>query len=185
MGEALARGGAPRWLAYAALARSGFDPAAAAADGGAGLWMLSAERARALGLAVGYWKDGRRDPLRATEAVARFVADRAAGRPVEALLSLFRGPRAGADVAADGTVPPSVLAPDAPACRRWRAVDRAERLFLARTFALALIGENRQALGFDRRRSRARASIRWSCRRASPWRRWPGRRAPASRCCAG
>ena len=34
--------GAPRWLAYAALARSGFDPAATAADGGAGLWMLSA-----------------------------------------------------------------------------------------------------------------------------------------------
>jgi membrane-bound lytic murein transglycosylase D len=146
--EALARGGAPRWLAYAALARSGFDPAATTADGGAGLWMLSAERARALGLTVGYWKDGRRDPLRATEGVARFVADRAGVPPVEALLSLFRGPRAGADVAADGPLPPSVLATDSPAVAT--AVDRAERLFLARTFALALIDENRQALGFDR-----------------------------------
>jgi membrane-bound lytic murein transglycosylase D len=147
VGEALARGGAPRWLAYAALARSGFEPAAVAADGAAGLWMLSAERAQALGLTVSYWKDGRRDPQRATEAVARFVGERSGTPPAEALLSLFRGSRAAAG-AGDGTLPPSVLPPEAPV--QSAAVDRAERLFLARTFALALIGENRQALGFDR-----------------------------------
>jgi membrane-bound lytic murein transglycosylase D len=46
---------------------------------------------------------------------------------------------------------PSVLAAEgAPAPAVERVVDRAERLFLSRTFALALIDENRQALGFDR-----------------------------------
>jgi membrane-bound lytic murein transglycosylase D len=151
--EALARGGAPRWLAYAALARSGFEPAATAADGAAGLWMLSAERARALGLGVSYWKDGRRDPQRASEMVARYIADRGGVPPVEALLSLFRGPR-GADVAADGPLPPGALSATPPAAAlapaEVQVVDRAERLFLARSFALALIDENRQALGFER-----------------------------------
>ena len=149
VGEALTRGGAPRWLVYVALARSGFDPAAVAADGGAGLWMLGPERGRALGLAVGFWKDGRRDPLRATEAVARFVADRGRAGWSETVLSLFRGPRPGATGATgatgavtDGPMPPGSLAPEAP------AIDRGERLFLARAFALALIGENRQSLGF-------------------------------------
>ena len=45
------------------------------------------------GWTVGFWKDGRRDPLRATEAVARFVADRGRAGRSETLLSLFRGPR--------------------------------------------------------------------------------------------
>ena len=56
--------------------------------------------------------------------------------------------RAPASGAGDGTLPPSVLSPDAPV--QTAAIDRAERLFLARSFALALIAENRQALGFDR-----------------------------------
>jgi membrane-bound lytic murein transglycosylase D len=145
---ALAAGGAPRLLAYAALARSGFEPAASRArDGAGGFWMLRTEDARQMGVEVGFWMDGRRDPQASTEAVGRHLGglNERLGSWQRALAAFSEGehePDAGPLRVGGERGDESALAEaeDLAATPGGR--------FVAFTFAVALIGENRAALGF-------------------------------------
>ena len=149
--EVLSREGVPHWLAYAALARSGFEPLCVDTAGAGGLWLLSAEQARALGLPVGYWRDGRRDPSLSTQAVARFLREEQtrSGSWEQSLLALMRGPRP----PSDEPLPPAAI-----------AVDQAEQRFVTRTMAVAVLGEHRELLGFPAAAAALPAASRnWNC----------------------
>ncbi len=71
----LEREGVPRDLVYLAMIESGFEPGAVSRVGAGGVWQFMPAAARAYGLEVSYWVDGRRDPERAAEAAARYLKD--------------------------------------------------------------------------------------------------------------
>jgi membrane-bound lytic murein transglycosylase D len=71
----LARHGLPRDLFYLAMIESGFESAARSRVGAGGVWQFMPGAARAYGLEVSYWIDGRRDPERAADAAARYLKD--------------------------------------------------------------------------------------------------------------
>src|SRR6185295_7822300 len=65
--------GVPSSLALLPVIESNFHPEAQAADGGRGLWQLSARTARRFGLTVTRRRDDRVDAERATRAAARYL----------------------------------------------------------------------------------------------------------------
>jgi membrane-bound lytic murein transglycosylase D len=73
--KVLARHGLPRDLFYLAMIESGFESAARSRVGAGGVWQFMPGAARAYGLEVSYWVDGRRDPERAADAAARYLKD--------------------------------------------------------------------------------------------------------------
>jgi membrane-bound lytic murein transglycosylase D len=73
--KVLARHGLPRDLFYLAMIESGFESAARSRVGAGGVWQFMPSAARAYGLEVSYWIDGRRDPERAADAAARYLKD--------------------------------------------------------------------------------------------------------------
>lgn len=73
--QALDKYGLPRFLLYVAMIESGFDPHDRSHKGAVGLWQFMPEGARIYGLRVDYWVDERQDPVRSTEAAARYLGD--------------------------------------------------------------------------------------------------------------
>ncbi len=73
--QALDRHGLPRFLLYVAMIESGYDPHDRSHKGAVGLWQFLPEGARIYGLRVDYWIDERKDPVRSTDAVARYLGD--------------------------------------------------------------------------------------------------------------
>jgi membrane-bound lytic murein transglycosylase D len=73
--KVLARYGLPHDLFYLAMIESGFESAARSRVGAGGVWQFMPSAARAYGLEVSYWIDGRRDPERAADAAARYLKD--------------------------------------------------------------------------------------------------------------
>jgi len=73
--KVLARHGLPSDLFYLAMIESGFESAARSRVGAGGVWQFMPGAARAYGLEVSYWIDGRRDPERAADAAARYLKD--------------------------------------------------------------------------------------------------------------
>jgi membrane-bound lytic murein transglycosylase D len=73
--KVLGRHGLPRDLFYLAMIESGFESAARSRVGAGGVWQFMPGAARAYGLEVSYWVDGRRDPERAADAAARYLKD--------------------------------------------------------------------------------------------------------------
>ena len=73
--KVLARHGLPRDLFYLAMIESGFESSAKSRVGAGGVWQFMPGAARAYGLEVSYWIDGRRDPERAADAAARYLKD--------------------------------------------------------------------------------------------------------------
>lgn len=72
---ALERQGVPKDLVFLAMVESGLDPGSTSQVGAGGIWQFMPGAARAYGLEVSYWVDGRRDPERAVEAAARYLKD--------------------------------------------------------------------------------------------------------------
>ncbi len=66
--------GIPDELIYLALIESSFRPAATSGVGAAGVWQFMPATAAGFGLEVGPYVDERRDPVRATDAAARYLA---------------------------------------------------------------------------------------------------------------
>ena len=73
--KVLVRHGLPRDLFYLAMIESGFESSAKSRVGAGGVWQFMPGAARAYGLEVSYWIDGRRDPERAADAAARYLKD--------------------------------------------------------------------------------------------------------------
>jgi membrane-bound lytic murein transglycosylase D len=71
----LARNEVPKDLIYLAMIESGFEPGATSNKNAGGVWQFMPAVARAYGLEVSHWVDGRRDPERAAEAAARYLKD--------------------------------------------------------------------------------------------------------------
>lgn len=67
--------GIPEDMYYLGLVESGFDPHAYSRAAAVGLWQFMSSTARGVGLRVDWWVDERRDPVRSTDAAARFISD--------------------------------------------------------------------------------------------------------------
>jgi membrane-bound lytic murein transglycosylase D len=71
--EKLRAGGVPEDFYYIAFVESGFDPQVSSRAAAVGMWQFMAQTAKGVGLRVDWWVDERRDPVRSTEAAARFL----------------------------------------------------------------------------------------------------------------
>jgi len=71
----LVRNELPNDLIYLAMVESGFEPGATSNKSAGGVWQFMPSVARAYGLEVSHWVDGRRDPERAAESAARYLKD--------------------------------------------------------------------------------------------------------------
>ena len=67
--------GLPIDLVWLSLIESGHNPTIKSPAGAAGLWQFVPETGRMYGLVVDRWVDERLDPLRSTQAAARFLSD--------------------------------------------------------------------------------------------------------------
>lgn len=72
--QTLARHEIPRDLIYLAMIESGYEPSATSPVGAAGVWQFMPRTARSFGLEVSSFVDERRDPIRSTDAAARYLA---------------------------------------------------------------------------------------------------------------
>ena len=73
--ETFANAGVPAELAWIPLIESLFKPVVRSRASAVGLWQLMAPTARLYGLRVDYFVDERRDPVKSTEAISRFILD--------------------------------------------------------------------------------------------------------------
>lgn len=73
--ERLQREGLPGDLVYLALIESGFSNTAVSRSRAVGMWQFMKGTAKGYGLRIDSWVDERRDPVKATDAAARFLSD--------------------------------------------------------------------------------------------------------------
>ena len=66
--------GIPEDMYYLGLVESGYDPHAYSRAAAVGMWQFMTATARGFGLRVDWWVDERRDPMRSTQAAARFLS---------------------------------------------------------------------------------------------------------------
>lgn len=65
--------GIPEDMYYLGLVESGYDPHAYSRAAAVGMWQFMTATARGVGLRVDWWVDERRDPVKATDAAAKFL----------------------------------------------------------------------------------------------------------------
>ncbi|MEO6445841.1 MAG: lytic transglycosylase domain-containing protein [Gemmatimonadaceae bacterium] len=67
--------GIPEDMYFLALVESGYEPHAYSRAAAVGIWQFMTSTAHDVGLRVDWWVDERRDPMRSTDAAARFIGD--------------------------------------------------------------------------------------------------------------
>lgn len=67
--------GIPEDMYFLGLVESGYDPHAYSRAAAVGMWQFMSSTARGVGLRVDWWIDERRDPVKSTDAAARFISD--------------------------------------------------------------------------------------------------------------
>ena len=67
--------GIPEDMYFLGLVESGYEPHAYSRSAAVGIWQFMTATARGVGLRVDWWVDERRDPMRSTDAAARFIRD--------------------------------------------------------------------------------------------------------------
>ncbi len=143
--KALERQGLPKDLFYVAMVESGFDTGARSRVGAGGIWQFMPGAARAYGLEVSYWVDGRRDPERAVDAAARYLKDlyvRFGSWPL-----VFASYNAGY-----GSVLRSITTYNTndywELCRHESGLPWESTLYVPKILAAAIVGHNLAAFGF-------------------------------------
>ena len=69
----LGAAGLPEDMYYLALVESGFNPHAYSRAAAVGMWQFMTATGKGMGLRIDWWIDERRDPVRSTDAAARFL----------------------------------------------------------------------------------------------------------------
>ena len=166
--SALAGRGLPEDLVYLALIESGYSNTAVSRSRAVGMWQFMKGTAKEYGLRVDQWVDERRDPIKATNAAARYLSDlttRFGGSPYLAAAAynggggrVSRGLRklgAGADEAYfDEEQPEQELATDPNGDDRFfhlsdsRYLRRETKDYVPKLIAAAMIGKQPEKYGF-------------------------------------
>lgn len=144
--QTLDKHGLPRFLLYVAMIESGYDPHDRSHKGAVGLWQFMPEGARIYGLRVDHWVDERKDPVRSTEAAARYLGDlKARFGSWHLALAAFN--------AGYGAVLRSLQKYNTndyyELCRHENGLPWETVLYVPKAFAAAIVGENRQLFGYD------------------------------------
>jgi membrane-bound lytic murein transglycosylase D len=144
--QALDKYGMPRFLLYISMIESGYDPHDRSNKGAVGLWQFLPEGARIYGLRVDYWVDERKDPVRSTEAAARYLGDlKARFGSWHLALAAFN--------AGYGAVLRAMQKYNTndywELCRHEDGLPWETLLYVPKAIATALVGENRSFFGYD------------------------------------
>jgi membrane-bound lytic murein transglycosylase D len=144
--EVLDRHQLPRFLLYVAMIESGYEPHDRSTAGAVGLWQFLPEGARIYGLRVDYWVDERKDPVRSTEAAARYLGDlKARFGSWHLVLAAFN--------AGYGAVLRAMQKYNTndywELCRHEDGLPWETLLYVPKAIATALVGENRALFGFE------------------------------------
>ncbi len=75
MKEILRNKGVPEDVAYLPLVESGFNPNARSRAKAVGQWQFIEETAKRYGLQIDFWRDERKDPVKATQAASDYLKD--------------------------------------------------------------------------------------------------------------
>jgi membrane-bound lytic murein transglycosylase D len=146
IGRALEAEGVPRDLIYLAMIESGFEPRAMSNKSAGGVWQFMPDVARAYGLEVSYWVDARRDPEQAARAAARNLKDLYVRFGSWHLV--FAAYHAGY-----GAILSSIARYNTndywELCKHEAGLPWETTLYVPKILAVALIGHNRAAFGFE------------------------------------
>lgn len=144
--QALDKYGLPRFLLYVSMIESGYDPHDKSNKGAVGLWQFLPEGARIYGLRVDYWVDERKDPVRSTEAAARYLGDlKARFGSWHLTLAAFN--------AGYGAVLRAMQKYNTndywELCRHEDGLPWETLLYVPKAIATALVGENKNFFGYE------------------------------------